>query len=103
MSWDLSLSATMSKSFNRLFRATGASDNARNHPPDLATADEKRRAQMLLQREHTDNRSLAPLLRKRTRAPAPAALPQEHQDEIRADQQPSTSGRAPVVTASFVL
>ena len=103
MSWDFSLSATMTKSFNRLFRATGASDNARSHPPDLATADEKRRAQMLLQREHTDNRSLAPLLRKRTRAPAPAALPQEHQDEIRADQQPSTSGRAPVVTASFVL
>jgi hypothetical protein len=102
MSWDLSLSATISKYFNQLLRTTGTSNNAKNNPPDLATADEKRSAQIMLKRENVDNRSKAPFLRQRTLAPAPAALPQEHQDEIREVQHQRTQGRAPVVTASFV-
>ena len=100
MSWDLSLSATISKHFNRLFRTTNVSDNARNYAPDLGTADEKRSAQILLEREITDNRSEAPLLRRRRRAPAPAALPQEHQDE---DQHQRTQGRVFFATVSFLL
>jgi len=100
MSWDLSLSATISKYFNQLLRTPGARNNARNNPPDLGTADEKRRAQILLEREITDNRTEAPLLRRRTRAPAPAALPQEHQDE---DQHQRTQGRVFFATVSFLL
>ena len=100
MSWDLSLSATISKYFNQLLRTTGASNNTRNKPPDLGTADEQRRAQNLLEREITDNRTEAPLLRRRTRAPAPAALPQEHQDE---DQHQRTQGRVFFATVSFLL
>ena len=100
MSWDLSLSATISKYFNQLLRTTGASNNTRNNTPDLGTADEQRRAQNLLEREITDNRTEAPLLRRRTRAPAPAALPQEHQDE---DQHQRTQGRVFFATVSFLL
>ena len=100
MSWDLSLSATISKYFNQLLRTTDTSNNARNNSLDLATADEKRSAQIMLKRENVDNRSKAPLLRKRTRAPAPAALPQEHQDE---DQHQRTQGRVFFVTVSFLL
>ena len=104
MSSDLRLSATITKYFGQLFNITGANDNAANDKHlELVNADDMRRAQILLQQDVRGNRSQTPRLRQRVRAPAPAALPQEHQDEIQADQHQSTQGRASVATVSFLL
>ena len=104
MSSDLRLSATITKYFSRLSRITGAKVKAAHDKPlELVNADEMRSAQTLLQQDVRGNRTQAPRLRQRVRAPAPAALPQEHQDEIQADQHQSTQGRASVATVSFLL
>jgi hypothetical protein len=108
MSSDLHFSTTIAKYFGRLSRSTGANDNAADdNSPGLLNADDMRSAQILLQQDVRGNRSQAPRLRQRVRAPAPAALPaalpQEHQDEIQADQHQSTQGRASVATVSFLL
>ena len=83
MSSNLSLSATISKYFNRLFRIMCASNNSRNKPPDVEfdvefKIDEKTSAK-------SQNR-----VRKRTRAPAAAAL-SEDQDEMQAVQHRHSS------------
>ena len=104
MSSELHFSATIAKYFGRLSRSTGVNDDAANDKPlELVNADDMRRAQILLQQDVRGNRSQTPRLRQRVRAPAPAALPQEHQDEIQADQHQSTQGRASVATVSFLL
>jgi hypothetical protein len=100
MSSDLHFSATIAKYFGRLSRSTGANDNAADdNSPGLLNADDMRSAQILLQQDVRGNRSQAPRLRQRVRAPAPAALPQK----LEADQHQSTQGRASVATVSFLL
>ena len=105
MSSDLRLSATITKYFGQLFKITCSKDNTANdkNPLELVSTDETTRAKILLQQDVRDNRTQAPRLRQRVRAPAPAALPQEYQDEIQADQHQSTQGRAAVATVSFLL
>ena len=105
MSSDLRLSATITKYFGQLFKITCSKDNAGNdnNDLDLVSTDDQTRAQILRQQDVRDNRTQAPRLRQRLRAPAPAALPQEHQDEIQADQHQSTQRRAPVAIVSFLL
>jgi len=84
---------------------TCSKDNTANdkNPLELVSTDETTRAKILLRQDVRDNRTQAPRLRQRIRAPAPAALPQEHQDEIQADQHQSTQRRAPAAIASIVV